>query len=293
MTKTAKVARETRYESLTEVHEIVDSVLQDRINSGATSTRNSGGEWTLGVDLPTAAHMLIHGWTMHHEEVHRSVETELDELRDRINKFNHEQTQSLLDVAGSWVDVDRFISGEPECMWEQQMNPAVVNGRVIRILINCTASHDVSDRALAARGSNVVAAVEAAQAMGFNAEIWVGEAVTPSSNRSSKAANVEIIRVKDYLDPIDIDSLMFCIAHPAMLRRIMFVLNEEHEEEHRTKFGFFVGGGYGVPTEFPESITESFDLVIERFKFGEEDDASKMLDSIFVLDENERISEYE
>lgn len=237
--------------------------------------------------------MLVHGWDHHSVDVNESVQRELDKLQDRVNKFNEQQTFSLLDVSGGWVDVDRFISGEPECMWEQHMSEDTTSGRVLRILINCAASANVSDSHLVSRGSAVVAAVDAAQAMGFNAEVWIGEAVTPSGGSSSQGTNLELVKIKDYRDPIDIDVAMFCIAHPAMLRRVFFVLNEEHDEAHRKMFGFAKHGGYGVPADFPSDLTDSFDLVIERFQYGQQESAEKLLSSIILTDEDERISEYE
>jgi len=290
----AKHDRETLYESVGEVWELVSNVADQRRAGSFASAKPAENGWDLGAGLEGAARMLVHGWNQHTDDVDETVQRELDKLQDRINKFNFEQTESLLDVSGSWVDVDRFISGEPECMWEQHMQDDNVNGRVLRIVMNCAASAFVSDAALVQRGASVVAAVTAAQAMGFNAELWVAEAVNPSGyGRSSNSTNVEMVKIKDYRDPIDMDVAMFCIAHPAMLRRVFFVLNEEHDEDHRDHFGFKPSGGYGKPSNLPTSITESFDLVIERYEYGQEKGAAELLSSIIVTDESERVSEYE
>lgn len=288
--------RETRYESVLEVHElVVDRIPQRQAEPRAASVSTGNGhEWTLGASLQDAADLFLKGWDQHTETVSDNVQRELEKLQDKVNKFNDDQTFSLLDVAGGWVDVDRYISGEPECMWEQQVNPAVVNGRVLRVLVNGAAACNVDADALVTRGTAVVSAVQAVQAMGFNVELWVGESVSPTGNAGDNSRNVEMVKVKDYRDPIDIDVSMFCMAHPAMLRRIFFLLNEEHDDNHRRAFGFGVGtGGYGSPSEFPKELTEQFDFVVEQYRWGQEKNAESIIESMIFTNDEERISEYE
>jgi hypothetical protein len=143
------------------------------------------------------------------------------------------------------------------------------------------------------RGRAVAIAVEVLHRLGFNLELWVGESVRPSGGGyDNDDYAIEMVQVKSAADPMDWDAIMFAIAHPAMLRQIAFGLNESRDWNERDLYGFVRGRGYGTCGEFPESITEQFDIVLESQKSNHFDRAA-FINNILVTAESDRIQDME
>jgi len=290
--------RITQYESLAEVRDLIidggdvgSSNVADRSSGYGHNNPGNAGEWAGGGGINDCAEMLLHGWQDQDADFHEEVDRLLVTLEDKMNDFIQEQSKTVLDVSGGWVDVDRFIAGDPENMYESWMEPEVTKGKALKVLLNIAASNGVSPEAIKRRGFAVAAAVQAVSTMGFNVEMWVGESTHSTGEwRARKHCNVEIIKVKDYFDPLDEEVAMFMCAHPGMLRRICFWLNEQHEAEFRKGQGFGPeSGGYGVPAPFPKELHEQFDLVIER---GEAFSADEVVDQLLITNDEDRLNEY-
>lgn len=280
--------RITYYESLAEVRDrIIDGPdYGSEDHYGRASMRNGRGDWAGGHSLQECANMLLDGWQDEQMDFHEEVEKLLDQLADRMNDFIQDQHRQVLDVSGGYVDIDRYISGEPENMYESWIEPDVSQGKALKVALNCAASAGVNPEYIKRRGLAVAAAVHAVNTMGFNVELWVGQTVRGAGSKT----NTELVKAKDYFDPLDDEVALMMCAHPGMLRRIVFWLEEQHEEEWRRPMGFGPeGGGYGGPANFPTEVREQFDLVIER---GTSFTAEEIVDQLIVVDEEERLNEY-
>ena len=279
--------RITYYESLTEVRDrIIDGPDYGSDNhAGRASMRSADRKWSGGHSLQDCANMLLHGWQDEKMDFHQEVEKLLDQLSERMNDFIQDQHRLVLDVSGGFVDIDRYVLGEPENMFESWIEPDVTQGKALKVALNVAASAGVNPEYIKRRGLAVAAAVHAVNTMGFNVELWVGQTV-----RGGSDSNTEMVKAKDYFDPLDDEVTLMLCAHPGMLRRIIFWLEEQHEEKWRRNIGFGPeGGGYGSPSNFPEEVREQFDLVIER---GTSFTASEIVDQLVVTSEEERLNEY-
>lgn len=282
--------RVTYYESLFEVHDLITNGPDAGSPTGGRASKSdrNGAEWYGNVTVETATDMLLYGWPDMEMDFHEEVEVLLDKLHDRMNDFIQDQHRTVLDVSGAFVDIDRYISGEPENMIESFIEPDVSQGKALKVLVSVSASSGVDPERIKRRGLAVAAAVHAVTTMGFNVELWVGQAV--GSGWQERGVNVEMIKAKDYFDPIDDEVALFMCAHPAMLRRIVFWLEEQHESRWREKIGFGPEGrGYGTPCDMPEEVREQFDLVIER---GTNFDADELVNQLVFTSKEERLNEY-
>ena len=76
------------------------------------ASRTKDGEWS-GVDFNSAVKLLREGWSEGYQKI--------KELTDKVGEIvgaKVVQDVSYYDVSGAYVDVGRFLDGEPECMVE-------------------------------------------------------------------------------------------------------------------------------------------------------------------------------
>jgi hypothetical protein len=128
------------------------------------------------------------------------------------------------DVAGDYVDVGRFLSGEPECFGvrvcdESQAKP------VIRINVNTAVSASVSASAIFGRGAAILAAIDVIEATGSRVEVW---AVNGNVNNKGNHVHETYALIKSASQPLDIDRLAFAFCHQASHRRLAFSVFEHY-----------------------------------------------------------------
>lgn len=145
-------------------------------------------------------------------------------VRDLINARS---TSYTFDVAGEFVDVGRFLSGEPECFGSESQDYGNNAKPVVKIVANLAASGAVSPQSLFVRGAAIVAAVDILEALGRRVEVWASKGSARVRGSDNGAYETHVL-VKKADQPLDIDRLGFVIAHPASLRRLFFSLMEQH-----------------------------------------------------------------
>lgn len=158
------------------------------------------------------------GWT----EIRPEVDALVEKMDAKIAPALQPAFTSYFDVSGGMVDVGRFLDGEPECMVETKLVEIAKPGRVIHILVNGSFNAGTEANAIKERGAAIVALVDTLEKLQHSTEIDV--------EISCREGLTTIIRVKNAGESVDIDSLMFAIAHPAALRRIYFAYLEGHKQ---------------------------------------------------------------
>jgi hypothetical protein len=132
-------------------------------------------------------------------------------------------------AAGEWLDVGRYLGGEPECFGVRLDDGESLNSPVIRLAANVSASSAVSHKSLFSRGAVILAAIDVLESVGKRVELTVcfgsqGYGVDPLEvSVLAKAAN----------QPVEPDRLAYLLCHPAYLRRILFCAMERNG--HRPK----------------------------------------------------------
>ncbi len=155
-----------------------------------------------------------------------------------------------LDVAGTQVDMSRFLRGDHENMVE------VIRARraapVLRIAVERAVSSYVTPETIRSVGTSVLAVVENLRTAGVAAEIWVTFSIRGMGGKKSCTQ----VLIQEAGRPIDVDRLAFWACNPATLRRIAFAIWEQQSAEFVKEYNIF--GNYGYPDQTPR---EDFDEV--------------------------------
>lgn len=226
-----------------------------------------GGRYSHNADIPNygggmffetksfeeAENLARHGWN--------EIRPEIDALVDKIDSVVAPTLQpaftNYFDVSGDSVDIGRFMDGEPECMLETKLAHIAKPGRVVSILVD--GFYSASNRAedIRARGVAIVALIDALEKMQHSAEVWL-----ETSFRDSKLTYLVNLRRAD--QALNIDTLMFAIAHPSAYRRIGFAMQESEPRE------FKVGDGhsYGRPAGLKMGDVVNASIKLDRLVHG-------------------------
>ena len=173
--------------------------------------------WYGGVTWKEACQLATHGW----EEGAMEVEKYRALLYENLVQYLPRQN-IVNAVSGYAVDVGAYLSNSPECFYRREMNEPIANAPVVRIVVSLAFSASVRPEIITKRGAMICAMVDAIEQSGYSVEIIGNEAVT------SRGKNSEInIILKQSTRALNVASLAFCLAHPAMLRRLLFSAEEK------------------------------------------------------------------
>lgn len=203
---------------------------KDKYGGGFYNSASYDEAWQLAYD----------GWTTVRPKVDQTLEGVREKLKDLINPVE----TRVHDIIGYEPDIDRFVSGEIECMWDSMMIEAPHAGRVFTVLLDNSLSSSQDKDEILKRGAAVIALIEAFQMFGFELEIWVEHTVSDWGSDF----HTTLVRVNRAGDRPDINAIMFPLGNPDWLRRLIFGLEEGEPDEVKSKFGFN-GSGYGCPRQ--------------------------------------------
>lgn len=150
-----------------------------------------------------------------------------------------------------------FVRGVPKCWLAWTEGEAVVQGqgeKILKILLNFTASANVPASVIQTRGAAVCALIEALEYAGRRCEVVVTHVVAANGGDVRE----DVIVVKRAEHPLQLDQLAFVLGHPAMLRRLHFAFEETLPKSVRENFGFFKRRGHG----HPRATSERADIVV-------------------------------
>lgn len=214
----------SRFESFEKFIEQALVVPKKQDSSSSRQTREGKDPWHGTNTFEQAVEVARKGWAEGAAEalkIRTSVEAA---VRDLINARS---TAYSYDVAGEFVDVGRFLSGEPECFGIEITDGGSIARPVVKIVANLAASGSVSTRSLFIRGAAIVAAIDILEALGRRVEAWVAHGSTKSRSGTGGVHETHVL-VKRADQPLDVDRLAFAVAHPACLRRLCFSVMEQH-----------------------------------------------------------------
>jgi len=145
-------------------------------------------------------------------------------LRDKFDSFLQAQKSARVgaygyEVSGDWLDVGRYLDGEPECFGIEVNDGEIVSQKVVSLRLNNTVSAAVTTEQIIRRGLTVLLAVDLLEACGLRVEVIVCQATYYYGTKDHREMNLTI---KDANQPVDIDRLAFWIAHPSAFRRFGF-----------------------------------------------------------------------
>jgi hypothetical protein len=211
-----------------------------------------------------------------------------------LRKFTYHEWTPMPDVAGFEVNMQAYLDGEPEDMFEWMPEEHEVSKRALCIVIGHSVSAGCSARDLFIRGQAAIALVRALSLLGYELEIWSEETVGGHYGSNSKLPDYfsTLVRLHAAGEAMDESAVEFAIGNPSWLRRLLFGFQEGQSEAVRAKFGFGKGGyGSCTPIQHAETVGADVQLDLGRSWFrtyGSEDDMSEagmqwVLDQLKVL----------
>jgi len=234
------------------------------------SRSNQNLEWSGGLTWDGAKSMAISGW--------REGMTEIEKYRAKILPIIAEKVirpQQVYAIAGYNVDVGSFLANEPECFIAREFEERNYPGRIYKIVCSISFSAAIQPKTIIQRGAMICALIDAIEFAGHRAEVICNDASTKSSygySNSKKNGWLEVsVTVKKSTQPLEMTDLAFCLAHPAMLRKMMFSVAEI------VGWSDFVHS-YGTPAE----ATDKGDIYIREIYSGTVPDDKAIT---WVLDE--------
>ena len=113
-----------------------------------SSDKERDSKWAGSASLDEAVQLGIDGW----HEIRPQVDAMFGKMEEQINMALGDVFETRFDYGGDSVDIDRFMMGDPECMIDYVTTPAGRMGRVVRVLVNGSASASVSPERIMQRG---------------------------------------------------------------------------------------------------------------------------------------------
>jgi hypothetical protein len=184
---------------------------------------------------------------------------QVEEMKARIALASQRtRTKVVAREAGPGVlSMGKFIAGHPQPYMSLVPDSRVRRGKgkVVRIAINSAVGGYVSTDVIMKRGAAVLALSQALEQTGHRVEIMVGDSTSGQRN-SVYHFRVTVKRAEQKLN---LNSVAFAVAHPAMQRRFFFSAEERGDAKFRETFR--VGQSYGNPA--PMVVPEGTILVPE------------------------------
>lgn len=165
------------------------------------------------------------------------------------------------DTIGFMVDVEAFVNGSATPMIAAVPEPRMGSvGRSVRVLVNLTASYDVSPADMKKRGLVLLALVDVLATSGYGVDLW--GAVSTKTSRGGHQQRVELVQLKAPSEQYDVGRIGFGLVNPSLLRRVMFDLWETRTKSEQRDYG----SNYGSVSSIPKRVIEDMkpDVLFER-----------------------------
>jgi hypothetical protein len=249
------------FASMTEFMAYIAQPVESKLGRASQDDGFDVAHFTQTQTYEEAVSLAEHGWPEGLEMVKKMSARLSDKIVKRLNV-----PEVRYDVVGDCIDIGRYVAGEPEDF--MYIEPAEVeqHPKVIHIVASVGALGNVSNASMIARGAGVVALVDALEQHGKRVIVDV---VSPNRGSNTHQVTTLRIRVKDADAPVNMANLVYTLAHPSMLRRLVFSWREHMPDHKRIAFGYFIGdsgvrhkyGGYGRSVDVP--LDERGDVYID------------------------------
>lgn len=185
------------------------------------------------------------------------------ELRKFANGLSLEGLDTSLQCSGSYVDIDAFLQGQPECMVE------FVESNIPKfcdIMINVSNSCLTKGDKIRQRGITLFRLIDALERAKIRTRIIAYEITSRYYLCKDLPSSITRIVCKDYGQMLNKEQLSFVLCNPSFLRRFIFCHQEimdnlcslTNDKDYNTLRDVLdISGGYGSPniiSSIPEQI---------------------------------------
>ena len=203
------------------------------------NTYNKYIEGTLTRSFQEAMQLARYGWV---DGLKQLKDIEPVNLHTATIAMQTYDTESRYDIAGGAVNIGRYLAHAPDCM--RRMTPTrnhTLPARIQKILINSIFPRTTQPSAVLKHGYTVYQIIDALERANIQTDITIVFPVNKHIMYSQRDYYFyeTYIKIKDSTDIIYPEKLLFCLAHPSMLRRLAFSEFEKNSRSVREFFHFY------------------------------------------------------
>ncbi len=229
----------------------VDYCMNRKAATHVQESRSTIGQYSAGwagmADFESAVKLAIEGWPEGAAQARGMSEALIDKITSLI-----ETRQPRFSDDGWELNFDRYLEGEPECMYSVTRRLEEAQGtRTLRVVVNTGARAGISPGVMVCKGAAAAALVQCLEAAGVRCEVIVACGVSIDCCRPADIETYTLLKRAD--QDLDLDRLVFAVANPASHRRFNFALRESIDW-----FISRVGTGYGGSVD----VTNQGDIYI-------------------------------
>lgn len=197
-----------------------------------------------------AVRMARHGWSDVRPQVDAMTDSIVGDIRDTIIS----SPRVVYDQVGIHPDMEAVFAGDPDFMMRLAFDQVAGSDQVVRLLVDTGANSLTSGGAMLKRAASISALVDVLAMANRQVDLFITSPVTFTS-RSQRVHNM-VVHLHHAGDPLDVDSLMFALGHPAFHRYLWF--------SHRHQDG--VNSGMGSSIDVAPQLADDVgcDLVVRR-----------------------------
>jgi hypothetical protein len=191
-------------------------------------------------NLAEAVAQTVSGW----DEPFDRIESIRENVRERIGYIDTKVMRFDNAMYGQFLDVDTYMTGDPNCMLQVFEDESKRAQRFVRILVDTSYSSGVPPKEIETRGGAIVALCDALNTCGYSTEVW---AVANIKGYESGSELAILVPVQLQNAPWDVRSASFPLANGDHLRRNVFAVMEQLSPAERKVFDVGDNGNYGYP----------------------------------------------
>lgn len=204
-------------------------------------------EFTKTLNLDEAIHLAKRGWQGGTKEIQEYRMQIVDKLIGSLP-----MPEMAYSNRGHNFNMTRVLAGNPKAFIHYQYSDDIGEGldsnpRIMRFVINITASGSIKHETLLRRGAAAIVLIDTLERYDIRCRV---DLVAACSTKLTGGNALEYyIPLKNEGDPLSIDKMAFFLCHPSSLRRLIFAIMEHEPDDIRTRFGIGQDkGAYGIPT---------------------------------------------
>lgn len=222
------------FNSITEVLNFIDTHEATKNYENRMASIDGEYSFTKTYNFDEAMKLLKHGWESGAQKLNTQLKT--------VKTGDGYKTKQFYSVAGYQCSVPRYLQGIPTNMINSKR--VVTKNKVVNITkdICYQAKWDADE--MIKQGVKFVELVNKIESTGTRCNVFVMFAPQQVTNEQNKVCFR--IKVKDSSQRMNVKQIAFPLAHPSMLRRILFALMERHEATKDMQLG------YGRPVNIEE-----------------------------------------
>lgn len=179
---------------------------------------NEHKDFTKTKSLEEALELLKNGWTEGAQKINTKLKEEVPDTATKIRQ------QSVYDIAGGNASVARYLQGVPTNMIRQVRTP--VKQKTVNLYANIGFTADVTTKEIIDSCIKTLQEAVNYENAGARVNIYVINVISLTSGNGYIAVKIPVKRSTERLNIL---KLAFPMAHPSMLRRLMFAFRERCE----------------------------------------------------------------